>query len=284
LPKWRVVMEVRLAGEESRPLVCTRSPHIRDRIRRLMAALDSEIISTSDGIDVLQRYIKNHPQLIIIDHDLPKLGSVELLNRLAKINVSKRQQMRVLVICSDNSRDTILKIMKPVKSAKGTLRLSMLVTPWNVPDFYRQIINLYPEDLAIKSRIEKTLTEFRNREIESLNETRLFLGVSETGLGLRVEVGDDKVISSTSVTMDDYAKKIERALLATTVEYIQFSLSSTADQLPANVVALMMLINGFATKHKKEILFVNIPENVKKQIEDFNLTGILPLEKEVQLF
>ena len=273
-----------LGSESSTTVICTRSSQVSSKITELMNSLNLPTVKVSDGFEVFQRYIQQVPRFIIVDNKLANMGTHELLNQIGRINTSSNQPARVLVICDDNNRDTILSIMKPVKVSGGRIKLGLLVTPWNVHDFFRQISNLDPHDIDLKSRIDDLSTELRHHEIESLSETRLFLGVSEIGQGLRIELGNDRVLSSTSISSDDYAMKIEKALISTTVEYLQFSLAETTDILPANVVALMMLINGFASKHKKEILFVAIPPEVKKQIESFNLEGILPLEKEVDLF
>lgn len=254
------------------------------RVSKLLEGLGGDVYQALDGVDILKRYVQNDPQLIIIDNHLPKMSSESLLTQIAHMNISDGKKSKVLIICDDNNRDTIIKYMKPVKDSNGTIKLGMLVTPWKIADFYRQIINLNPEDNQIKFKVEDSLAKFRNTEIESLKETRLFLGVSEIGQGLQIELGNDRVLSESSDTADDYVKKIENALLSTSVEYIQFSLGAMIDMLPANVVALMMLINGFAGKHKKEILFSSVPPKVMSQIESFGLMEILPLEHEVDLF
>lgn len=108
--------------------------------------------------------------------------------------------------------------------------------------------------------------------------------MEEAGSGLRVNLGNDKVISATSDTPDEYARKIEKALLSCSVEYIQFSLEETTTMLPTNVIAMMMLLKGYADKHKKEILFISIPPGIKSYIEKFELGEMLPLENDVDLF
>ena len=265
-------------------VLCSCSPAENVKISRFLSALELEVVSVNDGVEVFQRYIQKSPKLLIINNQLPKMSCEQLLHQIAKINSSSTGVTRVLVISNDNDRNTIIKIMGPVKSSKGSIKLALMIAPWNVSDFYRQLANLNPEDIELKSKIDTVLNQFRSSEIKTLDESRLFLGVSEIGQGLRIEIGNDRILSATSNTADEYAAKIEKALLATSIEYIQFSLEATTDLLPVNVVAMMMLINGFSNKHKKEVLFVAIPPEVKRQIKKFSLEEILPLEQEVQLF
>ena len=265
-------------------VVCTSSDPIDTKIITLLEAINLKAMRLADGVEVFQNFIENSPKLIIINNTLRKMSCEQLLDQIATLNVANKTVTKVLVISDDNERDTIIKIMRPVKYSNGAIKLGLMISPWNTPDFYRQITNLEQGNEKLQAKVEIALTQFRNEEIKNLDETRLFLGVTEIGQGLRIELGNDRVLSATSETADDYAEKIERALLATSVEYIQFSLAETADLLPANVVAMMMLINGFSNKHKKEILFVSIPTEVKKQIQKFGLNEVLPLEQDVQLF
>ncbi len=255
-----------------------------DRIYELLKTLGLDIVQAGDSVEILKRYVQNDPSLIVIDNHLQGMSSADFLDQIVQMSVFKTRQSKVLVVCDDNNRDTVISIMKPVKASKGTLKLGMLVTPWTVADFYRQIINLHPDDVNIKFQVEQSLASFRNKEIESLNETRLFLGVSEIGQGLKIELGNDRVLSATSDTIDDYVEKIEMALLSTSVEYVQFNLEAMSDMLPSNVVALMMLINGFSSKHKKEILFTGISAKLESLVESYGLTEVLPLEHDVDLF
>lgn len=265
-------------------VLCSCSTVVDTKITQLLSALELEVVKVNDGVEVFQRYLQKSPQLLIINNKLPKMSCEQLLDQIAKINTSSSDVTKVLVISEDNDRNTIIKIMRPVKLSKGSIKLALMISPWNVSDFYRQLANINHENSALRSKIDAVLSQFRSTEIKTLDETRLFLGVTEIGQGLRIELGNDRVLSATSDTADDYAEKIEKALLATSVEYIQFSLEATTDLLPANVIAMMMLINGFSNKHKKEILFVAIPPEVKNQIKKFGLEEILPLEQDVQLF
>lgn len=265
-------------------VLCTHSPQVDAKISKLLNALSLHHVKVSNGVEVFQRYIQKSPQLLIINNNLSKMSCEQLLGQIGKINSSTEDVTKVLVISDDNDRNTIIRIMRPVKTSKGSIKLGLMISPWNVPDFYRQLANLNPDNVEFKLKIDKVLEDFRLTEIKSLDETRLFLGVTEIGQGLRIDLGNDRILSESSDTADDYAAKIEKALLATSVEYIQFSLEATTDLLPANVVAMMMLINGFSSKHKKEILFVAIPPEVKSQILKFGLGEILPLEQDVDLF
>lgn len=270
--------------DSSATVVCTPSTRSYDKITGLLQGIEIKVVEASDGSEVFQRYVQQSPPLIIIDHDLPKLSSGDLLNQIARINPSNNQVTKVLMICNEITKDHIVSIMRPVKLSKGSIKLGLLISPWNALDFYRQLINHFPGNEKLKSRVDDSLSRIRAIEREELIESKLFLGVEEIGQGLRVELGNDRVISAASDTPDDYAKKIEKALLSCSVEYIQFSLEETTNMLPANVIAMMMLMNGYATKHKKEILFVSIPPTVKDHIEKYGLGELLPLENDVDLF
>jgi len=271
-------------ANSSATVVCTPSSRSYDKISKLLSGIEIRDVELENGAEVFQRYVQQSPPLIIIDHDLPVLSSDELLSQIARINLSNSKVTKILMICNEISKDHIVSIMKPVKLSKGSLKLGLLISPWNALDFYRQLINHFPGNEKLKSRVDGSLSIIRAKERSDLIESKLFLGVEEIGQGLRVNLGNDKVISSASETPDEYAKKIEKALLSCSVEYIQFSLEETTDMLPANVIAMMMLMNGYASKHKKEILFVSIPVDVKKHIENYGLEELLPLENEVDLF
>ena len=268
----------------SATVVCTPSTRSYDKINELLQGVEIKDVLANDGVEVFQRYVQQSPPLIIIDHDLPKLSSCELLNQIARINSSNKQVTKILMICNEISKDHIVSIMKPVKISKGSLKLGLLISPWNALDFYRQLTNHFPENEKLKSRVDVSLARIRVKERAELIKSKLFLGVEEIGQGLRVELGNDRVISAASDTPDDYTKKIEKALVSCSVEYIQFSLEETTAMLPANVIAMMMLMNGFANKHNKEILFVSIPSGVKSHIEKYGLGELLPLEHDVDLF
>ncbi len=265
-------------------IVCTRSPEVFEKISAYLKVLRLSVVKVDDGLRILQRYVEYSPALIIIDNEVPKISIDELLSHIVRANASSNKVTRLVVICKDSSKDTIGKIMKPVKASKGSIKPGFLITPWNVLEFYRQLINHFPGNKKLKSRVDDELVRIRGHEIETLTETQLFLSVSEIGQGLRIELGNDRLISAASDSADDYALKIEKALLSCSAEYIQFSLEATTAMIPANVIAMMMLMNGFASKHKKQILFVAIPSQVKSYIEKYGLEEILPLENEVDLF
>ncbi len=271
-------------AQSSATIVCTPSTQSYEIIGGLLNGIEIKNVQVDNGAEVFQLYVQQSPSLIIIDHDLPKLSSGELLNQIARINPSTNHVTKILMICNEITKEHIVNIMRPVKLSKGSIKLGLLISPWNALDFYRQLINHFPGNEKLKSRVDGSLAKIRAKEREDLIKSKLFLGVEEIGQGLRVELGNDEVISAASETPDDYARKIEKSLLSCSVEYIQFSLKEMTAMMPANVIALMMLMNGFAAKHKKEILFVSIPSDIKNHIEKYDLKEMLPLENDVDLF
>jgi len=154
----------------SATVVCTPSTQSYDKISELLLRIEIKDVKANDGVEVFQRYVQQSPPLIIIDRDLPKLSSGDLLNQIARTNLSNNQNTKILMICNEISKDHIVSIMKPVKFSKGRIKLGLLVAPWNALDFYRQLTNYFPGNEKLKSSIDVSLARIRTKERAELIE------------------------------------------------------------------------------------------------------------------
>ncbi|MFK8066974.1 MAG: hypothetical protein AB8D52_01885 [Gammaproteobacteria bacterium] len=264
--------------DETACIVCVQSKPGLNKINNLVQTIDFNVTEVSDGIELFQQFVKNPPALIVVDNHLPGLNLAQLLKQLSWKNESTGNVSKLLVLYKEEEVYTLAKIMEVVKASNGRIKLGLLICPWKVIDFYRQIINLNTDDKTLKKIIVDAISTLRHEDLKMFEREQLFSDVYEVAGGLRVELGSEQVISTVSIESHEYAKQIEKVLLGSSVDYLEFSLLSTPIVIPANLIALMMLLNGFANKHEKEVLFVEVPFIIITNIKKFALDEILPIE------
>lgn len=274
-------MDVEFFSEEDdfisprKAIVACNSTTTREGIASLLESHNFSSIKFDNGYTAFKTYSKTFPELVVVGLNLQRLNGREFLKEIGEINLSKNRMSRLIIIGQDNSRETILELLSILKKNKTHVKMSFLTLPWKKTDLLNQLKNLYGDDETFVENIETAIFRLNSEETDDNDPKRLLLSVSEIAKGLRIELGCDQDLSVNGNNAKDYIEQIEVSLFMIPVDHFEFSLVSTAKQEPSSIIGLLLLISGVATKHNKNISFVDVPFGIYQEIEKHGLKEIL---------
>ena len=99
----------------ARILVVDDSSYARGRLRRMLEAHDHTVSEASGGLQALEGFVLDPPDLVLLDLTMVDLGGMEVLERLCEID----PDVKVIVVSADIQRST--GRMATEKGARGFL-------------------------------------------------------------------------------------------------------------------------------------------------------------------
>lgn len=133
-------------------LVVDDETDIRIILTRKLERLGYSCVDAPDGLAALERIHENHPDLILLDINMPKMGGTEVLSRVRKID----QDLPVVMVSSMDSLDIV----------RGTLRegaYDYLVKPLDFEEF----------DITVRRALEHGRLLRENREYQKNLEVKV---------------------------------------------------------------------------------------------------------------
>ncbi len=90
-------------------LVVDDAAFMRHMIKQILVEMDCEIVAEAgDGGEAVDAYQKHHPDLVTLDLVMPKMGGLEALEQIRKID----PKARVLVISAIDQRSSLMQAVK----------------------------------------------------------------------------------------------------------------------------------------------------------------------------
>lgn len=86
----------------ARILVVDDSSYARGRLRQTLEAHDHTVYEASSGMEALEGFVINPPDLVMLDLTMADLGGLEVLERLREID----PEVKVIVVSADIQRST----------------------------------------------------------------------------------------------------------------------------------------------------------------------------------
>jgi DNA-binding NarL/FixJ family response regulator len=97
-------------GERITILVIDDSDIIRTTLKKFLSEYDIEVITSSDGLEGLQKAIEHKPSLIVLDLLMPNLDGIRLL-RVLKV-MEELKQIPVIIISGHTDKTNVLAAME----------------------------------------------------------------------------------------------------------------------------------------------------------------------------
>lgn len=117
---------------KKRVLVVDDNHDFRVLIREVLEDSDYEVISASNASSAITQIQQHHPDLVLVDYDMPEMNGLEMLERLAGMDQS--QKLPPLIMMTGNSQQELVQrsaqvgvvdfIVKPVRSATLLTKVS----------------------------------------------------------------------------------------------------------------------------------------------------------------
>jgi len=177
---------------------------VRAGVRRLLSTLpDTEIFEASDGREAVSVYRSSHPDVVMLDLNLPGVGGLELLKRLLAIDTKPR-----IIIFSMHTESLFArKALQAGASgyiSKNASPEEVLVAIKRVAEGDKYIENEIAQEMAVQGQSENNpLAQLNERDLEilrllgegrSLAEIAYALGVgyktvANTSTQIKVKLG-----------------------------------------------------------------------------------------------
>jgi CheY-like chemotaxis protein len=119
-------------------LIIDDDPSMRRTVSRILARAGHEVIEAPDGLEGVELFRRNHPDIVVTDIVMPKKEGIETILEL-------RRENPLTLILAISGGATLLGGSAPLDYldlAKGLGADAVLAKPFRAPDLLQQIDNL----------------------------------------------------------------------------------------------------------------------------------------------
>lgn len=163
---------------------------LREKFVRFLKPKFNEVYEAVDGVQALEKYNVHHPDMIVVDINIPKFNGLEVIENIRKYD----KKTPIIILSAYSDQDKLLRAIK--------LGLSdYLVKP--VP---RQKLLSYLEDMASKQYQDKHqgIIELKNGYIWKKEERTLFHNECDISLTKRERILLEYLIENLNKTVSFY--------------------------------------------------------------------------------
>ncbi|MEE4355298.1 MAG: response regulator [Desulfococcaceae bacterium] len=137
-------------------LIVDDSNPIRMIVKKSLKDYDCEILMAANGMEGLAVASREHPDLIILDINMPLMSGTEMLERLR--SEPALQKTAVIMLTSESGKDSVMKILKLGVS-------SYLVKPFRGDQLIERIKTVFPLEAKKEEEYEQYFSAEGNLQI-----------------------------------------------------------------------------------------------------------------------